>query len=421
MSEKTGSQHTEIELLRQARAKRIQDAIELRKPDRVPIKCYDDYFSLSLGGVTPGEAYYDPDRGVRTFLEQVVQFNWDGISLEGTFPGKASEILGLKTWKWGGHELKESQEFQFVETEYMLADEYDSFLKDPGDFVLRTMMPRMATALEPMGKLPPLLLMSDCNSPLELANLAGQPDFREMLERLIQAGEQMNSYYAALDWLNEALYEKGYPKKLGSMAHAPFDWISDYFRGLRGTMMDMYYQPDKLKAAIDLVTPIMITYSIESTKELGGTSVEIPLHRGAGPFMSNEQYADFYWPSLKELIFAIIDAGLDPVPYWEGEYTSRLKFLAELPPKTILGHFETVDKGKFKEILGDMMCFWGDVPAQLLMAGTPEEVKEYVRDLIELFSDTGGLIVDGSIGIPKESKYENVVAMTEAVFEFGVY
>jgi uroporphyrinogen-III decarboxylase len=421
MTEKTDGQLTETEIAYQARDKRIQDAIELRKPDRVPIMCFDDYFSLSLGGMSPGEAYYDPERAARIFFEQVQQFNWDSVSLVGSFPGEASEIIGLKTWKWGGHNLKDSQEFQFVEEEYMLADEYDEFLKDPGDFVLRKMMPRLATALEPMGKLPPLLLMSDCNSPLELANLAGQPDFREMLERLIQGDEKLNMYYAALDWLDKALIEKGYPMEVSSMAHAPFDWISDYFRGLRGTMLDMYYQPDKLKAAIDLVTPMMIEFSIETTKEMGGTSVGIPLHRGADPFMSNEQFAEFYWPSLKELIMAIIDAGLNASPYWEGEYTSRLEFLAELPPKKILGHFETVDKSKFKQVLGDSMCFWGDVPGQLLIAGTPEQVKEYVRDLIELFSDTGGLIVDGSIGIPKESKFENVTAMTEAVFEYGVY
>ena len=57
----------------------------------------------------------------------------------------------------------------------------------------------------------------------------------------------------------------------------------------------------------------------------------------------------------------------------------------------------------------------------MLIAGTPEQVKEYVRDLIELFGDNGGIIVDGAIGIPKEAKFENVMAMTEAVFEYGVY
>ena len=67
------------------------------------------------------------------------------------------------------------------------------------------------------------------------------------------------------------------------------------------------------------------------------------------------------------------------------------------------------------------MCFWGNVPSQLLITGKPEQVKNYVKELIDLFGSNGGLVVDGAIGIPKEAKPENVEAMTDAVFEYGVY
>ena len=94
----------------------------------------------------------------------------------------------------------------------------------------------------------------------------------------------------------------------------------------------------------------------------------------------------------------------------------------ELPPGKVLGHFDVVDKKKAKEIIGDIMCFWGNVPPGLLIAGTPQAVKDYVRELIDIFGDNGGLIVDGAVdGIPPESKPENVEAMVEAVFEYGVY
>jgi uroporphyrinogen-III decarboxylase len=41
--------------------------------------------------------------------------------------------------------------------------------------------------------------------------------------------------------------------------------------------------------------------------------------------------------------------------------------------------------------------------------------------LIDMFADNGGLIIDGGSGIPYESKLENVEAMTDAVFDYGVY
>ena len=62
------------------------------------------------------------------------------------------------------------------------------------------------------------------------------------------------------------------------------------------------------------------------------------------------------------------------------------------------------------------------MPAELLVTGTPQQIKDYVKELIDIFGDTGGLIVDGAVdGVPPESRPENVEAMTEAVFEYGVY
>jgi len=185
--------------------------------------------------------------------------------------------------------------------------------------------------------------------------------------------------------------------------------------------LDMYRQPDKLKAAIDLFTDFAIQSAILAAQQSGNKRIFIPLHRGAGGFMSNQQFEEFYWPGLKKLILALIDADLTPMPFWEGDYTPRLKYLAELPPGKVLGHFDVVDLKKTKETLGDVMCFWGNVPAQMLVTGTPVQVKDYVRKLIDIFADNGGLIVDGAVdGVPPDSKPENVEAMTEAVFEYGV-
>ena len=76
---------------------------------------------------------------------------------------------------------------------------------------------------------------------------------------------------------------------------------------------------------------------------------------------------------------------------------------------------------KAKEAIGDVMCFWGNVPASLMCTGTPQQVKDDVKELIDMFGDNGGLIIDSTMGLPDESKPENVQALTEAVHEYGVY
>lgn len=420
--QKNTPQLTQAELDYQARETRVWNAVRLQKPDRVPIVCYDEYFSLKQGGLTPADAYYDVERSSAVFVEQVTKFNWDMVSLFGNLPGEVGEIIGLTSNKWAGCHLPANQEFQYVEKEYMLADEYDQFLSDPSDFVIRKMWPRMATGLEPFGSFPSFLMLSHAYTPIyDLAMLAGQPDVRAMLEKLILMGKKMNTYSEGLDKTILALAEKGLPAFVEVPAHAPFDWISDYFRGIKGTMMDMFYQPDKLKAAIDLVTPQMIDFTIQTAQDMDVNYVSIPLHRGADPFMSNKQYAEFYWPGLQALLLALIDADITPMPYWEGSYTNRLEFLTELPPGKVWGHFEVVDLQKAKEMIGDVMVFWGNVPTQTLISGTPEQTRDSVKELIDIFGDNGGLIIDGAAGIPKEAKLENVIAMTETVFEYGIY
>ena len=110
------------------------------------------------------------------------------------------------------------------------------------------------------------------------------------------------------------------------------------------------------------------------------------------------------------------------MPFFEGDYTPRLEFLAELPAGKVCGCFDKVDIRRAKEVLGDTMCFMGNIPPQLLIIGTPEEVKDYVKKLVDTFGDNGGLIINGAAsGIPEEAKPENVRAIKEAVFEYGVY
>ncbi len=63
--------------------------------------------------------------------------------------------------------------------------------------------------------------------------------------------------------------------------------------------------------------------------------------------------------------------------------------------------------------------FWGDVPGSLMVTGTPGQVKDYVKGLIDDFGDTGGLIIDGANSITEEARPENVMALREAVDEYG--
>ena len=60
------------------------------------------------------------------------------------------------------------------------------------------------------------------------------------------------------------------------------------------------------------------------------------------------------------------------------------------------------------------------MPASLLNLGSPQEIRDYCKKLIDVVGKGGGLIMDASAGI-NEAKPENVKAMADFTKEYGVY
>jgi uroporphyrinogen-III decarboxylase len=211
---------------------------------------------------------------------------------------------------------------------------------------------------------------------------------------------------------------RGFPRQFVSSTYAPFDYIGDFFRGTHGVMLDMYRNPEKLLAAVDKVLPSLIDQAVSINKTTGVNRVFIPLHKGLDGFMSPKQFLTFYWPSLKKLMLACIEAGLTPNPLFEGDCTSRLEIIKDIPRGKAVYWFERTDLFKAKEILGDTVCIEGGVPSSLMIGGTTDQVKAYCRKLIDVVGRSGGLILNGDVGIPDEARIENVHAVADLVKQY---
>ncbi len=74
---------------------------------------------------------------------------------------------------------------------------------------------------------------------------------------------------------------------------------------------------------------------------------------------------------------------------------------------------------KAKDILGERICIWGNVPVSILATGTPDDVRAYCKKLIDYAGKGGGLIVDASAGV-NDAKVENLTAMFDFTKEYGV-
>ena len=407
------------EQLYNEREKRIEDAITLKKPDRIPVFGSSDLFAQERCNISLEEQMMDPDKAMEADFQTTQYFDADFAGL--IMPiGSVLGLLDYKQLKWAGHGLPANTPYQFVEMECMKAEEYDEFIYDPSDFIVRKYWPRVFGKLAPLAMLPPLRETQGYFAPLFSVMALGTPDGQAMLDVLKEAGRTALETVMKMVGHTQRMKAAGYPAMFASTSLAPMDYIGDYLRGIRGVMLDMFRHPDKLLQAAEKLLPMAVESGVRGAKMSGNPRVFIPLHMGVEGFISLEQYKKFYWPGLRELIVQLIDQGCTPFVLVQGRYESRLELLADVPPGKVCYWFERVDMVKAKEVLGTTACIAGNMPLTLLTTGTPDEVKDHCRKLIDTLGKDGGYIM-GPGGAPDSVKIENAKAMIDFTKEYGVY
>ena len=404
-----------------ARSQRLADVIALRKPDRVPAIFFAHYWPTRHCGLSNREAMFEPERAAAAMRQVIPDLAPDAYMPFSLNTGPQMELLDYRQVQWPGHKgLGDDLPFQNLDAEFMKAAEYDEYLTDPTGYFLKTYLPRVAGVYEPFRKLPDFPAQFYFGA-VHLARVFADPEMIKALEVLAQAGRQTLRVFQLQGEAARDLAQLGFPTATGGFSAAPFDIVSDYFRGSKGALLDMLRNREQLLAMIDRVLKIIPRGTIEMFRHMPAKTVFIPLHWCLDGFMSPKQFETFYWPSLRQLAITFIEAGITPCLFWEGDCTTRLEIIKDIPRGKCIYYFERTDLVKAKKVLGDTVCIRGGVPASLLVSGTPAAVADHCKRLIDEVGHDGGLIVDASVGIPDEARYENVRAMFETTREYGVY
>jgi uroporphyrinogen-III decarboxylase len=404
----------------QERVTRFIKVFNLEKPDRVPVILPAGTYPLYYAGMTLKEGMHDNERLIQAYRKFFADFESDTFSSPAMVgSAKASEIVDNLNMRWPGHGLPDNASMpQFVEGEYMKADEYDLFLEDISDYCLRYYLPRSIGALAPFSNFSPTPFI------LGMANRflgpAVRPQVRAAYQAIIDYGIEAEKWMEPLMRFNFEATAAGYPTLFGGQSHAPFDILADTLRGTKGILLDLYRQPEKILKAVDKLIPMNIAVGLDGINMSGKPIVFFALHKGDDTFMSVKQYEKFYWPTFQKVILGLVEEGAVPLLFAEGSYNNRLEIIKDLPRGKVVWYFDRTDMFQAKKVLGDNACIAGNVPASLLCTGTPKEVKEYCRRLIEVCGEGGGFILTGGASIDKGDP-NNLHAMTEAVMEYGVY
>ena len=411
----------QAEKLYKERVTRFIKAFTLQKPDRVPcILPSMGLYAASYAGTNLNTVMYDFDEMKRAWRKVLHDFDADTyVPPVLVPPGPSLEAVDYKLYKWPGHGLsKNTLSYQAVEGEWMKPNEYDALIRDPSDFWLRTYLPRVFGAFKAFTQLPAWTSFEEIvtGNFLPFAN----PEVQAGFNALMKAGNESLKWIAAVGEISAEALALGFPGVMSALAKAPFDTLGDTLRGTQGIMMDMFQRPDKLHAAMERIAPIAIEAAISSVANAAAPIVMMPLHKGADSFMSIKQYETFYWPTFKKVVMAFVNEGITPVLFAEGSYNKRLDIIGDFPKGTVAWYFDQTDIFKAKEKIGDRCCIMGNVPTSLIMTGTPQQVKEHCRKLIEVCGKGGGYVLAGGANVD-EGNPENMRAMMAAAKEYGVY
>jgi hypothetical protein len=413
---------TNAETAYRERVTLIREAIQLKqKPARIPVCPSAGFFPNEYAGISMYDSMYDYKALRKAWEMYHRDFEPDAYtSPTNIVPGRVLDILDLKLYQWPGHGVAKDREYQYVEDEYMKAGEYQDLIDDPTAFFLNVYFPRIFGSLKPLEKFPLLPPVNEIPLVPAAAAPFGEESMKSALDSLARAGEEALRWRASAREIGEPIMAKGYPAFSGGFTKAPFDVIGDSLRGTKGVMLDMFRYPDELKEACERLTPIMVKCGVTTCRAAGHLMPFIPLHKGADGFMSQEQFKTFYWPTLRKLIIGLINEGMVPLLFAEGGYNERLDVIADIPKGKAVWWFDRTDMKKAKKIVGPKACLAGNVPLDLLCTGTPEEVRTYCRELIDVAGMDGGFIVSTGAGI-QGSKPANVKAMMDFSKEYGVY
>jgi uroporphyrinogen-III decarboxylase len=396
----------DMEKLYQERLERYVTAMQNEKPDRVPIRPFAAEFAASYAGFNNQQVTHDIDKAFEAVRKCAADFDWDATvgNMVYVWTG-ICDAFGTNYYTIPGIDKPADDAFQYVEppdeaSAHMKADEYDALIDDPTGFLANVWLPRISNDVVAPGE--PNTYRN---------NLAFLKGGMAVLHYFTKFGEQIAALRA----------ESGTVHAIAGCLKAPFDILADKLRGFRQLCADIHRRPEKVLAACEALRPHMMFNALAGADPEKKVPISIWLHRGCTPFLSPKQFETFFWPTCKQIIEDIFAEGRQVLWYAEGDWNANLKWIAELPERSIIYHVDRADIFEVHEAVGHKFCLSGGVPNDLLAYGTPDEVRAHCKKVIEGVGKDGGYVMDAGAIMQDDSTIENVKAMTEATLEYGKY
>jgi uroporphyrinogen decarboxylase len=204
--------------------------------------------------------------------------------------------------------------------------------------------------------------------------------------------------------------------------------LGSYLRRMDKFLMDLALDPKNVKKLMEAAMKIYMEQFKKICNAVGDV-VDIyrfpdDLGTSSGMLLSPDNYREFFKPHQKTMIDYIHqNSDMSVLLHSCGTITPIIPDLIEIG-LDIINPVQTnardMEADKLKKEFGKDIVFWGGGANTqgVLNNGTPEEVKNNVKENLEIFAPGGGFVFNQIHNVLPDVPPENVIAMFEAVEEY---
>ncbi len=341
------------------RTQLFTDLIDGKIPKRVPImSMFTHEFAIQYAGMDLKKVQWDTTDLEACFEKVCEDFYSDLLPVSAFRMPSFYKILGSRNFVMGSNGF-----LQHPEVEGLKVEEYDDFIASPYNCIVEKVLPN---------------LYSELNADPVTRSIVMAKAFKAYTD------ENNNLFRIYGNLIGK--YGYGTVSFFAAFCEAPFDILTDQLRGFKNISMDVRRIPDKVEAAVNAVTPLMIKMGTQPFPNKYNATF-IPLHMA--PYLRGKDFDRFYWPSFKKLVEGLAEKGMRSYLFVEEDWMRYIDYLAELPAGTVMT-FEYGDPKLVKEKLGKKHIIGGFYPLTLLKTGTKQECIDKAKELNDILAPGGG-------------------------------
>ncbi len=373
----------------------MKAAMNLEKPDRVPLMC-----QFSIGSMmtqlkpNPYEFWYDKYVFANGLIELCRTFHFDGIlvSLHGHSDKWKKELLNIEKTGEGTYKL---------------------YYPD-------------RTEVHSLTDLPLVTFIPEKNNP-EIEALDPEKDIPSEINYIPVSGNlyfdlDRNSLFDIFDIIDSKV---GDTLSIHGEITSPFDYFLDLL-GYENGLISLIMEPEKCKAILKKFTDGVLDLAVKMCdKNIDAIKISSPF-AGMG-FISSEQYREFVLPFERRIIRAIREKGKHAYIHTCGSISDRLELMREstasglecLDPAPV-GNVDLEDA--FNRIGNDLFIKGNIDSVNTLLYAGDEKAERDVRKIIETGKNKGrGFILSTACSIAPMVARERLLMLSSLIREDGYY